>query len=94
MTLSAGDVAHVAMLARLGLANDEREALRHQLDAILDHISALEAVDTSNVAETARVDDRVNAWRGDVVEPGLDVAAALGNAPHREGDHVVVGAIQ
>jgi aspartyl-tRNA(Asn)/glutamyl-tRNA(Gln) amidotransferase subunit C len=94
MTLSADDIAHVAMLARLGLSEDERERLGAQLDAILEHISRLDKVDTSQVAETAHVGGLVNVWREDEPEPSQSVDAALGNAPDHDGTYFRVGAIQ
>ena len=94
MTLSASDVEHVATLARLGLDASERATLGAELEAILDHISKLQQVDTSNVAETAQVGDLVNVMRDDVAAPSLGAARALQNAPASDGEHFVVGAIQ
>ena len=94
MTLSHDQVAHVAMLARLGLSDEEMERYREQLDAILAHVDRLQQVDTSQVAETAQVGGLVNAWREDVTGECLAAEAALSNAPRRSGDHFEVGAIQ
>lgn len=94
MALSRDTVDHVAMLARLGLSEEERERLREELSAIIDHVSQLEQVDTSSVAPTAQVGDLVNAWREDESRPSLTVARALQNAPEREADYFTVGAIQ
>lgn len=94
MSLSADDVRHVATLARLGLDPAEREQLGTQLDAILHHISRLNAVDTSAVAETAQVSGLVNVWREDECAESLPVEAVLANAPVRQGSHFQVGAIQ
>jgi aspartyl-tRNA(Asn)/glutamyl-tRNA(Gln) amidotransferase subunit C len=94
MTLSASDVEHVATLARLGLDPAERERFGRQLEAILEHISRLQQVDTSTVAETAQVGELVNVMRDDVAQPSLGAAAALRNAPATDGEHFVVGAIQ
>jgi len=94
VTLSATDVEHVATLARLGLSDAERERLGAELEAILEHISRLQQVDTSNVAETAQVGDLVNVMRDDVAEPSLGVERALKNAPASDGQHFIVGAIQ
>lgn len=38
MSLTRKEVEHVAMLARLGLNNDELETLQSQLSSILGHI--------------------------------------------------------
>ena len=94
MTLTPDDVDHVAALARLGLDPAERLRLGAELEAILEHISVLQRVDTSGVAETAQVGDLVNVMRDDVVGPCLGAVAALRNAPRSDGDYFVVNAIQ
>jgi aspartyl-tRNA(Asn)/glutamyl-tRNA(Gln) amidotransferase subunit C len=94
MTLSRDDVAHVAMLARLGLSDAELEQYRHQLDAILDAIGRLNEVDTSAVAETAQVGGLVNVWREDEARASIGTERALGNAPERDGPYFRVAAIQ
>ena len=55
MALTNEQVEHVAMLARLGLSDEERERMREQLSSILGHIDQLRAVDTSDVPPTAQV---------------------------------------
>jgi aspartyl-tRNA(Asn)/glutamyl-tRNA(Gln) amidotransferase subunit C len=94
MTLARDQVTHVAMLARLGLSDEEVERYRQQLDAILSHVDRLQQVDTSQVGETAQVGGLVNAWREDVRGECLPVEKALANAPKRRRDHFEVGAIQ
>jgi aspartyl-tRNA(Asn)/glutamyl-tRNA(Gln) amidotransferase subunit C len=94
MTLSRAEVDHVATLARLGLSDAEKERLLGELEAILDHITRLQRVDTSTLAETAQVSDLVNVMRADVPEEPIGAAAALRNAPATDGSYFVVGAIQ
>ncbi|MBJ7593693.1 MAG: Asp-tRNA(Asn)/Glu-tRNA(Gln) amidotransferase subunit GatC [Candidatus Dormibacteraeota bacterium] len=94
MTLSPDEVAHVAMLARLGLDDDEKRRIAGELDLILEHISALQRADISNIPETAQVGDLVNVWREDEPEPSLTEAQALANAPDTDGEYFRVGAIQ
>ena len=94
MTLSRDQVAHVAMLARLGLSDEEMERYREQLDVILAHVDRLQQVDTTRVAETAHIGGLVNAWREDERSGCLPVEDALANAPRRRRDHFEVGAIQ
>ncbi len=94
MTLSRDEVAHVAMLARLGLDEGELETFREQLDAILGHMEVLQRVDVSRVGETAQVGGLLNAWRDDIREDCLPAEVALANAPRRRGQHFEVGAIQ
>ena len=94
MPLTPDDVAHVALLARIGLSVDEQEQLRAQLEAILDHIRALDAVGIEGVRETAQVTGLVNVWREDSARPSIGAEAALRNAPETDGQYFVVGAIQ
>lgn len=94
MPLSPDDVAHVAMLARLGLDDEERRRIGAELDVILAHIERLQAADISDVRETAQVGTLVNVWREDDPAPSLTQVQALVNAPDTDGEHFKVGAIQ
>jgi aspartyl-tRNA(Asn)/glutamyl-tRNA(Gln) amidotransferase subunit C len=94
MSFGEDDVAHVANLARLGLSDEENQRYGEQLSAILEHISMLNRIDTSDLPATARVGDEVNALRVDQSRASLSAEAALGGAPEREGDYFKVGAIQ
>ena len=94
MSLTDADVAHVALLARLGLGDEERQRLGAQLGAILEHIALLETVDVSGVTETAQIGGLVNVLRADVPRPPESVEKLLAAAPDREGDAFRVGAIQ
>ncbi len=93
MALTNEQVEHVAMLARLGLSDDERDLMREQLSSILGHIDQLRAVDTSDVPPTAQVIPIVPALRDDVVSPSLTVDQVLANAPRTEGGFIKVRAI-
>ncbi|HVS44770.1 MAG TPA: Asp-tRNA(Asn)/Glu-tRNA(Gln) amidotransferase subunit GatC [Candidatus Dormibacteraeota bacterium] len=94
MPLTPDEVAHVAKLARLGLTEEERARLAVELGAIIDHVSALDRVDTSQVAETAQVGGLVNVWREDEERPPFGREAALANAPDHDDEFFRVGAIQ
>ena len=92
-TLSRADVEHVAHLARLGLTDDELDRLEGQLNHILDQYAILADVPTDHIAPTAQTIELENILRDDVVTESLPVAAALANAPARDGDFIVVPAI-
>ncbi|HWF57086.1 MAG TPA: Asp-tRNA(Asn)/Glu-tRNA(Gln) amidotransferase subunit GatC [Candidatus Dormibacteraeota bacterium] len=94
MPLSPDEVAHVARLARLGLDEDEQRRIGADLDNILEHISALQRADISDIPETAQVGSLVNVWREDEPEESLTQAEALANAPDTDGQYFKVGAIQ
>ncbi|MBA3891758.1 MAG: Asp-tRNA(Asn)/Glu-tRNA(Gln) amidotransferase subunit GatC [Gemmatimonadaceae bacterium] len=55
MAVTIDDVRHVAALARLGLTDDRATALVGELNGILGHMAALEAVDTTGLAEVIGV---------------------------------------
>lgn len=93
MRLSIADVEHVAELARLGLDQTEKERLRDQLSSILDHISALNDVETESIPPTAQVNALVNVLRSDDPRPSLPVDTVLANAPRQSDDMFEVHAV-
>ena len=84
--ISREDVEHVARLARLALTPDELETMRTQLNAILVHIDALKAVDTTGVEPTSHAVPVVNVLREDEPRPPFPVEDMLRNAPDRAGN--------
>ena len=84
--ISREDVAHVARLARLALTEAELETMREQLNAILAHIDALKAVDTTGVEPTSHAVPQFNVMREDEPRPCFPVEEMLANAPDRAGD--------
>ena len=93
MSLSTEDVRHMALLARIGLDEGEVERLSEQLSSILDHFTALSAVDTEGVEPTAHPLPLANVMRGDSVSPSLPRADALANAPEEEEGYIRVRAV-
>jgi aspartyl-tRNA(Asn)/glutamyl-tRNA(Gln) amidotransferase subunit C len=47
-------------------------------------------VDTTGVAPTSHANERTNAFREDVAQPGLTLEQALSNAPQSEAEQFVV----
>jgi aspartyl-tRNA(Asn)/glutamyl-tRNA(Gln) amidotransferase subunit C len=96
MALTREEVEYVAALARLGLTGDEITRLQGQLSSILDHIAAIDRLDTDAIPPTAQVIAMTNVMRPDVVTDSLPREAVLENAP-RQADgffevHAVLGA--
>ena len=79
--ISRDEVAHLARLARLALTDAELDSYAGQLDAILGHVSQIQAVDVTGVEATDNPLTSVNVTRPDVVEPGLSQEEALAQAP-------------
>jgi aspartyl-tRNA(Asn)/glutamyl-tRNA(Gln) amidotransferase subunit C len=96
MTLSREEVEYVASLARLGLSDEEISSLQIQLSSILEHIVAIDRLDTDAIPPTAQVITPSNVLRPDVVTGSLPRDAVLMNAPRQsEGFfevHAVLGA--
>ncbi len=92
-TLSRADVEHVALLARLGLTEDELTRLEGQLNHILDQYTILASVPTDHIAPTAQTIELENILRDDVPRPSLTVDAVLSNAAEHDGASIVVPVI-
>ncbi len=84
------DVARMAALARLALTEDEISAMTDDLEQILVHVAALEALDTEGVPPTAHGFELETPLRPDVAAEPLDPELAVLNAPEREGTAFLV----
>jgi aspartyl-tRNA(Asn)/glutamyl-tRNA(Gln) amidotransferase subunit C len=84
------DIDHVAKLARLQLTDEEKERLREQLGAILDHAAKVGEVATADVPPTAYAIPRSNVLRPDERTPSLAVDEVLANAPEVESERFKV----
>jgi aspartyl-tRNA(Asn)/glutamyl-tRNA(Gln) amidotransferase subunit C len=93
MRLSREDVIYVAKLARLGLSDAEIDRMQDQLSSILDHIAALEELDTAAIPPTAQVVALTNVMRPDVVTGSLPRDDVLANAPRQSDGFFEVQAI-
>lgn len=82
MELSSEQVRHVARLARLALEDEEIEALRGQLSAILDYAEQIGEVATEDVPPTSHAYPLRNIWRED--EPGVSLRSQESLAPGPE----------
>ncbi len=78
------DIAKIALLARLGLSDEELAAYGSQLEDILEHAARVQALPTDGIEPTAHPLPMVNAHRSDEVELTLDREEVLTQAP----DHV------
>lgn len=84
--LTRAEVAHVARLARLALADDELDRLTEELAGILAHAEDVAALDLAGVPPTAHPLPLVNVFRADIVSPSLDRPEVLAMAPWAEED--------
>lgn len=93
MSIDRETVDHVARLARLALSEDERDHLREQLSAILEHINVIGEADTSQVAASANILPMTNVMAADATRPSYAPDALLANAPAREDGYFRVRAV-
>ena len=84
---------HIALLARLGLSEEEIEKFRPQLSVILDNFEILKQVDTSDVPATAQIGALHNVLREDKIAPSFPSEDILTNAPQRETSYFKVRAV-
>lgn len=82
--ITKADVEHVALLARLGLTEEEKEKYTEQLNSILEYAEMLKKLDTTNVQPTAHVLPIHNVFREDVVGKSIPNEVALANSPNKE----------
>jgi aspartyl-tRNA(Asn)/glutamyl-tRNA(Gln) amidotransferase subunit C len=96
MPLTREEVEYVAALARLGLSDAEITRLQSQLSSILEHIEAIDRLDTHAIPPTAQVIAMTNVMRPDVVSDSLPREAVLDNAPRKADGffevHAILGA--
>ena len=82
--ITAGDVEHVARLARLALTPDEVDRFTAQLASIFENADAVAALDLYDVPPTAHPLSLSNVFRADEPRPGLSRDEVLAGAPAAE----------
>jgi aspartyl-tRNA(Asn)/glutamyl-tRNA(Gln) amidotransferase subunit C len=70
--------------SRLALSQQELHAFTTQLSAILDYVTKLNQLDTSNVEPLAHCLPVHNVFREDEIKPSLGTAKVLANAPQHD----------
>ena len=75
------DLLHVAAQARLEIPDDEVDAVRDQLGAILEAVGKVSELDLAGVEPMTHPLDLVNKWAEDEPRPSLPREEALANAP-------------
>lgn len=84
VAVSTEEVASLGRLARIELSQSELEQLAPQLDQILEYVSRVGEVATTDVPPTSHPLPLTNVFRPDEVEPSLPVEDALAGAPAAE----------
>ncbi len=82
--ISAGDAAHVAVLARLALTPDELELYTGQLAGVLEHFADIDALALDGLEPMTQPYPLANVLREDIVGDCLDRDEVLAQAPDAE----------
>jgi aspartyl-tRNA(Asn)/glutamyl-tRNA(Gln) amidotransferase subunit C len=90
MALSEDQVRHVAVLARIGLTDEQISTLAGELSGILEHIEKIGELDLEGVEPMAHAVDVENVMRPDQNRAGMTQAEALMNAPAAEDGAFVI----
>jgi len=80
-------VEYVAKLARIDLADSEKEAFSQQLSKILDYIDKLKQLDTENIEPLRNLHQSRDVLRKDQAKPSGKSEKILKNSPLTEGDY-------
>ncbi len=83
-SISMKEVEHIAWLARIELSEEEKKLFTEQINTILEYFRIIDEVKTENTAPTFNVQNLMNVFREDAVEPSLSTDEALKNAPKTE----------
>ena len=90
MKITQEEVEHIAILARLNIAEGEKELFSEQLSQILTYVTQLREVDTEGIPQTASMSTQSNILRDDERATCLMVEKATANAPQTEDGFFVV----
>lgn len=89
--LSREDVLKLARLARLSLDDDEIEAFRKEISAVLQYVAQLDEVDTAGLEPTTQVTGLKNVMREDeVIDYGVPAERLLKLAPKTQDGQIKV----
>ena len=92
-SVTINDVRRVAELANLELTSEEEPRMQRDLNAILNHITQLNELNTTDIPPMAQVGEmlggvvlnRGQTLRSDAVHPSVDRVAVMVSAPETDG---------
>lgn len=90
MKIDGTVIDHVATLARLTLADDEKKAFTTQLSDILTYVEKINELDTDGVNPTDHIMDLKNVFREDTNRESLTTKAIEDFAPKFDEGHFIV----
>lgn len=93
MNIDRETVDKIAHLARLDLAENDKQEMIGDMNRILDFMAKLNEVDTSGVEPLVYMSNEVNVFREDVVKHDITTEEALENAPKHNDQYFMVAKV-
>lgn len=90
MSISDNKVDQIAHLARLEFSATEKQAIKGDLDRIIDFCDKLNEVNTNDVEPLIYMSDEQNVLRKDIAKQVISKEEALKNAPVADSDYFKV----
>jgi len=88
--ISRDDVARLATMSSLQLADDEMDALATDIERILGYVEQLNELDVEGVEPTYQVNQPQNVWRNDEPMASLSSESLLAVAPDQSNNQIKV----
>jgi aspartyl-tRNA(Asn)/glutamyl-tRNA(Gln) amidotransferase subunit C len=93
MNIDSETVDKIAHLARLELADTEKQEMIGDMNKILDFMAKLNEINTSGVEPLVYLSDEVNVFRDDVVKDQVTVEDGLKNSPKHDDKYFLVAKV-
>ena len=93
MNIDSETVDKIAHLARLELAETEKQEMIGDMNKILDFMAKLNEIDTAGVEPLVYLSKEINVFREDVVKQDITVEEALKNAPKHDDKYIFVAKV-
>jgi aspartyl-tRNA(Asn)/glutamyl-tRNA(Gln) amidotransferase subunit C len=93
MNIDKETVEKVAHLARLELAEDEKEKMIADMNKILGFMDKLNEIDTSGIEPLVYMTNEINTVREDMIKQEVTHEEALLNAPKHDKDYFLVAKV-
>lgn len=88
--VSEDTVVKLATLSRIEFDDEAKEEIISDLNRVLDFVSKLNELDTSNVEPLIYMNEEKNILREDIVKQEITQKEALSNAPKKDSDYIKV----
>ena len=93
MRLTTEEVRHIALLARVGMTDEDIERMRDQMSHILENFDVLNQVDTEGVEPAGHSVDVNTVMRVDEIAQSSPKEDVLANVPSPEDGFIRVRAV-